>query len=291
MKQCINPVIRAHLVPRAFYLILLVAVCVIPFALGQRATTKQSAVAAPLLLGSGPLATLSTGDDPTSGTWTVTGSLNTARSLHTATLLPNGMVLVAGGFDRTSTASASAELYDPASETWTVTGNLNTARALHTATLLPSGMCLVAGGHDGPTFAPSFEVLSSAELYDPASGTWTVTGSLNTARYLHTATLLPNGMVLVAAGENSSFSADASAELYTPGPTPTPTPTPRATPRPRPTPHPRPTPPFTPTPTATPIATPTPTPTVTATPTPTAAPQSLAAWEKARYRPQSAHGD
>jgi galactose oxidase-like protein len=351
VKQCINPVIRAHLVRGAFYLILLVAVCVIPFALGQRAATKQSAVAAPLLSGSGPLATLSTGDDPASGTWTVTGSLNTAREAHTATLLPNGMVLVAGGFDSTFIASASAELYDPASGTWTATDNLNTARAFHTATLLPNGMVLVTGGHDGPTFAPS-DVLFSAELYDPASGTWTVTGSLtsaryhhtatllsngmvlvaggvrnfdvlasaelyyppigtwtatgslNTARFSHTATSLPNGMVLVAAGEtsnNASFPVDpdrapswsldvpgaifpvASAELYTPGPTPTPCTGrcgPSPTPRPRPTPHPRPTPPFTPTPTATPIATPTPTPTVTLTPTPTATPQSLAAWER-----------
>ena len=65
------------------------------------------------------------------------------------------MVLVAGGFDNTFIASASAELYDPASGTWTITDNLNTARAFHTATLLPSGMVLVAGGHDGPTFAPS----------------------------------------------------------------------------------------------------------------------------------------
>ena len=76
-----------------------VAVCVIQFAFGQRITTNQSAVAGPLLLGSGPVATLSTGDDPASGTWTVTGSLNTARVAQTATLLPNGMVLVAGGFD------------------------------------------------------------------------------------------------------------------------------------------------------------------------------------------------
>ena len=96
MKQCIDPVIRAHLVRRAFYLILLVAVCVIPFALGQRTTTRQSAVTDPLLLGWGPVATLSTGDDPASGTWTFTGSLNTARYAYTATLLSNGMVLVAG---------------------------------------------------------------------------------------------------------------------------------------------------------------------------------------------------
>jgi hypothetical protein len=164
VKQCIDPAIRAHLVRRAFYLVLLGAVCVIPFALGQRATTKQSAVADPLLLGSGPLATLSTGDDPASGTWTVTGSLNTARDAHTATLLPNGMVLVAGGIDSLNPLN-SAELYDPASGTWTVTGSLNTARDLHTATLLSNGMVLVAGGADSDSNA-----LDSAELYDPASG-------------------------------------------------------------------------------------------------------------------------
>jgi hypothetical protein len=161
VKPRINPVIRGHLVRRACCLILLVAVCVIPFALGQQATAKQSAVAAPLLLGSGPLATLSTGDDPASGTWTLTGSLNTARYLHTATLLPNGMVLVAGGIDSSLNHLNSAELYDPASGTWTVTGSLNTARDLHTATLLPNGMVLVAGG------VGAFPI---AELYSDAKG-------------------------------------------------------------------------------------------------------------------------
>ena len=85
--------------------------------------------------------------DPASGTWTGTGSLNTARDEHTATLLQNGMVLVAGGFD-SIIVSASAELYDPASGTWTATGSLNTARSSHTATLLQNGMVLVAGGFD-----------------------------------------------------------------------------------------------------------------------------------------------
>ena len=88
------------------------------------------------------------------------------------------MVLVAGGFDSTGIASASAELYDPASGTWTATGSLNTARDCHTATLLQNGMVLVAGGFDS-----NVNAFASAELYDPASGTWTATGSLNTARY------------------------------------------------------------------------------------------------------------
>ena len=80
--------------------------------------------------------------DPATGHWTTTGSLATARELHTATLLPNGMVLVAGG----EGGGSSAELYDPASGSWTGTGSLVTARLFHTATLLPDGKVLVAGG-------------------------------------------------------------------------------------------------------------------------------------------------
>src|SRR6266436_6398683 len=100
-----------------------------------------------------------------------TGSLNTGRYWHTATLLPNGKVLVAGGYDGVNYLS-SAELYDPATGTWTATGSLGAARAAHTATLLPNGMVLVAGGDDS-----SFNRLASAELYAPASGSWSVTGA------------------------------------------------------------------------------------------------------------------
>src|SRR6266568_1295733 len=97
----------------------------------------------------------------------ITGSLATARNGHTATLLPNGKVLVAGGRNGNSIL-ASAELYDPASGTWSATGSLATARAFHTATLLLNGKVLiVAGEGNGAPF-----VLASAELYDPASGTW-----------------------------------------------------------------------------------------------------------------------
>ena len=81
-----------------------------------------------------------------------TGSLATARDIHTATLLPNGKVLVAGGTNDFGTL-ASAELYDPASGTWTATGSLITARASHTATLLPNGKVLVAGGYGDFTFS------------------------------------------------------------------------------------------------------------------------------------------
>jgi Putative Ig domain/Galactose oxidase, central domain/Kelch motif len=145
--------------------------------------------------------------DPASGAWTATGNLANARVGHTATLLPNGMVLVAGGRDGSYDATPLAELYDPTSGTWSATGSLHTARYSHTATLLPNGMVLVAGGYDKSD-------LASAELYDPTSGTWSATGDLIAARDSHTATLLPNDMVLVAGGyDNSDL---ASAELYNP---------------------------------------------------------------------------
>jgi Galactose oxidase, central domain/Kelch motif len=144
------------------------------------------------------------------GTWTATGSLTTPRIDHTATLLSNGKVLVAGGFVGTlpNPVLASAELYDPATGAWSATGSMVHARHLHTATLLQDGKVLVAGGSDASN------TLASAELYDPAKGTWTATGNLNEARQDHTATLLPNGMdrkVLVAGGF-----LRASAELYDP---------------------------------------------------------------------------
>jgi len=142
---------------------------------------------------------------PVTGSWSVTFP-NTSRDEHTATLLPNGKVLVAGGFGSGSGLN-SAELYDPATGMWSYTGNLNTGRFGHTATLLPNGKVLVAGDISS----------ASAELYDPATGTWSYTGSLSTVRANHTATLLPNGKVLVAAGfNNNAFTYLRSAELYDP---------------------------------------------------------------------------
>src|SRR5436305_495198 len=103
-----------------------------------------------------------------SASWTFTGSLNAVRTGHTATLLPNGKVLVAGGYD-SHTVLKSAELYDSATGTWGFTGNLNTARRGHTATLLANGKVLVVGGVGSGSFASE---LTSAELYDPATGAW-----------------------------------------------------------------------------------------------------------------------
>jgi len=129
--------------------------------------------------------------------------MSTTRTWHTATLLPSGKVLVAGGYG--NGFLSSAELYDPALGTWTATGAMSTARGWHTATLLPNGKVLVAGG-----FNSTSDYLASAEMYDPATGTWSATGPMGTVRRWHTATLLPNGKVLVAGGESNS------AELYDP---------------------------------------------------------------------------
>lgn len=134
-----------------------------------------------------------------------TGSMNAARQDHTATLLPNGEVLVTGGDNYTDGFLASAELYNPATGTWTFTGSMSVPRNQHSAVLLQNGQVLVAGGYNnGP-------ILASAELYNPATGTWTPTGSMTTARASFGMILLPNGQVLAAGGGQLT-----SAELYNP---------------------------------------------------------------------------
>jgi hypothetical protein len=121
------------------------------------------------------------------GTFTPTGNMTTARIGHTATLLRDGRVLIAGG---SSDRPFSADLYDPSTATFSATGNMVAARIRHSATLLRDGRVLIAGGWD--TF--------SAELYDPASGTFTSTGNMTRTQEYNTATLLFNGKVLIAGG-------------------------------------------------------------------------------------------
>ena len=156
--------------------------------------------------------------DPNTGEWSATGSMTTARSGHTATLLADGTVLVAGsrGLDGVANAEASAELYDPSSGTWSATGSMIEMRFSHTATLLADGKVLVAGG------APSG---LTAELYDPGTGAWRATADMPQPHAAHTATLLADGTVLVVGGErmgvpDRGLSLDESqrmaADLYDP---------------------------------------------------------------------------
>ncbi|WP_164018305.1 Kelch repeat-containing protein [Pyxidicoccus trucidator] len=151
---------------------------------------------------------------PDCSTWAPTGSLVTARSGPTATLLPSGKVLVAGGVNRSSYL-ALVEEYDPETGTWASTGSLATARSSHTATLLRSGKVLVAGGYSH-LGASGIGNLRTAEVYDPETGTWASTGSLATARARHTATLLPSGKVLVVGGYSDAHGNLGTAEVYDP---------------------------------------------------------------------------
>jgi plastocyanin len=152
--------------------------------------------------------------DPKTGTFKATGPMSTPRESHTATLLPDGRVLIAGGEDRLDHAVASAEIYDPKTGTFSATGTMAVARAFHTATLLSDGRVLIAGGNAG-TWSYSGPFLASAEIYNPKTGTFSPTGSMATQRGWHTASRLADGRVLVAGGENHRTDL-ASAEIYNP---------------------------------------------------------------------------
>jgi hypothetical protein len=150
--------------------------------------------------------------DPTTGLWSPAGPMSKGRYIHTATLLVDGKVLLAGGEVAAANAAERTivDIYDPSSNTWSVTGSLNSARSYHTATLLPNGKVLVTGGLDGSS------ILSSCELFDPQTNSWSTVAPLPGARYQHSATLLPNGKVLVAGGYGSATSTIASARIYDP---------------------------------------------------------------------------
>ena len=162
--------------------------------------------------------------DPTANTWTATGSMNAARALAGVSVLSSGKVLVAGGASSggsTLSTLASTETYDPSTGTFTSGPSMTDARVLFSETTLNDGRVLVTGGAGGGS-GSTLNILSSTEIYDPATNTWSSSGSPGTIVGAGIATL-PNGQVLLAGGE-STISADAgavNAEVFTPDAKPT----------------------------------------------------------------------
>jgi N-acetylneuraminic acid mutarotase len=148
--------------------------------------------------------------DPVTNTFTPAGDLNEPRNGHTATLLPDGKVLIVGGWGL-SQRSGTAELFDPQTGRFTYTTSLSAPRAGMTATLLEDGRVLIIGGESARN-APQLV----AELYDPALKTFVQAATLNVGRFAHTATRILDGSVLVIGGSSKIGEVLASAELYDP---------------------------------------------------------------------------
>ena len=143
--------------------------------------------------------------DPSAGTFSSGPNLATPRVGHTATILQSGKVLITGG-ENSQGALSSAEIYDPVTNSFTATGSMTTPRTVHSATPLTNGQVLITGGSSVGTVAPGGLLtnaathLTSAEIYDPATGKFSPVSNMNLARVAHTSTLLPDGRVLITGG-------------------------------------------------------------------------------------------
>jgi len=155
--------------------------------------------------------------DPATGTWTPTGAMADPRFGHSASLLPDGRVLVAGGehprSSRTSLSLTTAELYDPATGTWTTTAPMNDARWEHQSVLLNDGRVLVVGGLVSNAYATTVG-LALCEVYDPAAGTWSAAGTMTAPRFAHQAVRLLDGSVLAIGGGQARLTDDATFDAY-----------------------------------------------------------------------------
>ena len=152
--------------------------------------------------------------DPATGHFTPTGSMTVARALHQATLLPDGRVLMSGGFGEPSPGTPGtehAEVFDPATGTFGPAGDLHATRFLHSAVLLTDGRVLVVGGVANPGDRAA---VTLTEIYDPTANAWASGPTLQTAWLGSTATLLGNGKVLVFGGENASGFPEPTALLF-----------------------------------------------------------------------------
>jgi hypothetical protein len=159
--------------------------------------------------------------NPSTGTWTETGSMVVARYKHRATLLANGEVLVTGGIIASGATTTSAELYNPSTGTWskTVEGMVE-GHYDHSAVLLEDGEVLVAGGHCSRTYCENVDgVESAADLYDPSASSFpfTATAYMNYGRASTQLTLLQNGEALIAAGGPGDTDASCTAEFFSSG--------------------------------------------------------------------------
>jgi hypothetical protein len=143
-----------------------------------------------------------------------TGSMHDRRADHTATLLPDGRVLIVGGMAENGVFLNSAEVYEPKRGTFLVTDNMQSRRVEHTATLLPNGNVLIAGGIAGRAREGGPGVVASTEIYDPATGHFIAGPMMNNPRTAHAAVLLPNNKVLVIGGLDNHDAPLASAEIY-----------------------------------------------------------------------------
>ncbi|WP_051034208.1 Kelch repeat-containing protein [Streptomyces sp. SS] len=156
--------------------------------------------------------------DPGSGTWRATTEMAEARNGHSATLLGDGRVLVAGGqrprSRRDMLTLATAEVYDPVHETWEPAGAMTVARWDHVTVPLPGGRVLAVGGLVSTAQHGANPALGLCEVYDPGTGTWEPTGSLHAARAVHQAVPLPDGSVLAIGGEAGRAADDARCRPY-----------------------------------------------------------------------------
>jgi N-acetylneuraminic acid mutarotase len=155
--------------------------------------------------------------NPADGSFTATAPMPTGRNAFAFAGLPNGNALVVGGLGAGATFTNSAEIFDAGAATWSAPSGITGGRNSHTATTLPDGRILVTGGVGILNGGGNSACLASCQVYDPATGTWTATASLGTARSAHTATLIPGtGKVLVTGGTASSGASVKAAEIWDP---------------------------------------------------------------------------
>lgn len=163
--------------------------------------------------------------DPATNTFVPTGALIAPRAGHVAVVLGDGSVLIAGGLGPGWTFLSSAERYDPATGRFTPTGSMTAPRESHVAIRLQDGRVLVAGGHNGRR--ERLTLLTSAELYDPATGAFSASGEMGVRRHKHDGVLLEDGQVLITGGSDerddrgqyrSSELFDPATGRFTPGP-------------------------------------------------------------------------